>query len=70
VPDRMLGRANASMRVMVGTMLPLGALTAGLFASIAGMQTTMLIAAIGGLSASLWVIFSPIRRLREMPSLS
>jgi MFS family permease len=69
VPDRLLGRANASMHFIAGGLLPIGALAAGALADHIGMKATLFIGGFGLLVASLWVIFSPIRELRKQPSL-
>lgn len=67
VPDRLLGRANATMQFIAGGLLPVGALTAGVLADHIGMRSTLFVAAFGLLFASLWLIFSPVSRLREHP---
>ncbi len=67
VPDRLLGRANASMQFLAGGLLPIGALIAGVVADHFGMRAALFIAASGILFASLWVILSPIRGIREHP---
>jgi hypothetical protein len=63
IPDRFLGRANASANFLEGGMLTIGALLAGLVGGMIGMRLTLLIATIAGLliSSSL-LLFSPVRR--------
>ena len=61
-PDRFLGRVNATMRVMHGGVVPLGALLGGLVAERAGVRQTVLLAGCGTLLAVLWVLGSPVRR--------
>ncbi len=66
IPDRFLGRANASANFLTGGMVTIGALLAGLLAGMIGMRLTLLIAVIAGLVISFsWLVFSPVRRLRE-----
>ncbi|HEX6480959.1 MAG TPA: MFS transporter [Ktedonobacteraceae bacterium] len=63
IPDRFLGRANASANFLVGGMLTIGALLAGLVGGMIGMRLTLLIATIAGLLiASGLLLFSPVRR--------
>jgi MFS family permease len=66
-PDRLQGRMNASMRFLVWGTIPLGALVGGSLGTLLGVYPTLVIAAIGGLIPFLWVLFSPVRRLREYP---
>jgi len=66
VPEHLLGRANASMRVLVEGMVPVGALLAGFVATAIGMRMTLLIAAcLCCLLSPLWLIFSPVWRQRK-----
>ncbi len=63
-PPRLLGRVNASMEFIgVGT-LPLGALVGGMLAEALGVWNALLIGALGGLLAVLWLQLSPVRSLR------
>ncbi len=64
-PERLLGRMNASVSFVVFGIPTVGALLGGLLGQSAGLQKTLVIAAIGELLACLWIFFSPIRRLRE-----
>ncbi len=69
VPEHLLGRANASMRVLVEGMVPVGALLAGFAAEAIGMRMTLLIAAcLCCLLAPMWLVFSPIKQMREAPA--
>jgi MFS family permease len=67
VPDRLLGRANASMQFLIGGLAPLGALLGGWLGEVIGMRPTLWIAIGGLLLSTLWLIFSPVRDLRETP---
>ncbi len=67
VPDHLLGRANASMQVMVGGLGPVGALVGGLLAGALGAQATLFIAALGILASTVWLVASPVRGMREAP---
>lgn len=66
-PPRLQGRMNSVMRFIVWGTIPLGALTGGALAGVLGLRETMVVGAIGSAFAVLWIVFSPQRRLREMP---
>lgn len=65
VPDRLLGRANASMAVIVGGLGPLGALAGGLLGTWLGIRPTLFLAVAGILAAALWLLASPVRHMHE-----
>jgi MFS family permease len=69
VPDRLLGRATASMGFLVGGLGPVGALLGGLLGELIGARYTLAIAVIAITLAPLWLFFSPARALREPPRL-
>jgi MFS family permease len=66
-PPRLQGRMNSVMRFIVWGTIPLGALLGGALASTIGLRETIVVGAIGGSLAVLWIVFSPQRHLREMP---
>lgn len=66
-PERLLGRMNASMRFLVWGPMPIGALLGGALGSTIGIRPALLVSAIGSSLAFLWVYFSPLRWLREVP---
>jgi predicted MFS family arabinose efflux permease len=65
--DAMLGRVGSTMHLVEAGLAPIGALTAGLLAEVIGVRETLAIAAAGVSSAALWILFSPIPKLREPP---
>ena len=67
-PLDMQGRMNATMRFIVWGTLPLGSLAGGLLASFLSLRTTILIGAAISALAFLWVLLSPVRSLRTIPS--
>mgnify|MGYP001558783333 FL=1 len=67
VPLRLQGRMNATMRFLVWGTLPFGALVGGILGVIIGIRLTILIMAVGGSLAFLWVLLSPVRSLKEVP---
>jgi predicted MFS family arabinose efflux permease len=66
-PAHLLGRINAAAHLMFGGVLPVGALLGGALAEAIGLRAAMFTGAIGFLLSTLWLIFSPIRRLQHLP---
>ena len=66
-PDRLLGRMNATMRFVVWGVLPIGALIGGIMGAVFGLRTTLWIGALGQAVAGIWLLASPMRRLRDFP---
>ncbi|GAC1326082.1 MAG: MFS transporter [Mycobacteriales bacterium] len=66
-PAALLGRMNASTRFIVWGVMPLGSLAGGVLGSAVGIRTTLYVAALGQSLAVLWVIFSPLFGLRDVP---
>lgn len=67
-PLDMQGRMNATMRFIVWGTIPLGSLIGGVLASFLPLRTTILIGATVASVAFLWVLVSPVRSLREIPT--
>lgn len=66
-PERMLGRVNATQRMVIyGTPL-VGALLGGFFGEVFGSRITLVMASGGQIAAAMWLAFSPVRELRELP---
>ena len=65
-PGELLGRVNAAMQLLTAGMIPLGALASGALAGSLGMRPTLYISVAGVLLSSLWLIFSPLRSIREL----
>ncbi|MBI3859397.1 MAG: MFS transporter [Thaumarchaeota archaeon] len=67
VPKEVQGRMNATMRTLVWGTLPIGSLLGGASGDLIGTQETIgLMAALGSL-AFLWILFSPVRGVKEFP---
>jgi MFS family permease len=66
-PPELLGRMNAAVRWIVWGTLPLGGLLGGALGSLIGIRPTLWVAAVGGWAAGLWVFFSPLRTMRDVP---
>ncbi|HXB69740.1 MAG TPA: MFS transporter [Candidatus Acidoferrales bacterium] len=65
-PHRLLGRVNAATHLIFQGILPLGALAGGAIAQGIGVRNTILIAAGGILLSTLWLVCSPVRRVRDL----
>ncbi|MDQ0993889.1 MFS transporter [Streptomyces sp. V3I7] len=63
-PARLLGRANASYRFLTWGPMPLGALLGGGLIETIGFHWTLIALGIGFNTAWLWVVFSPVPRMR------
>ena len=66
-PPRLQGRMNSVMRFMVWGTIPLGGLLGGALATWIGLRETIVVGAVGGGLAFLWLLLSPQRHLHEMP---
>jgi hypothetical protein len=66
-PDPLQGRVNATFRVIVWGVSPIGALMGGLLGEAVGLRATLLIGALGVFLEFGWVLFSPVRSLRQLP---
>jgi MFS family permease len=66
-PDHLLGRMNASYRLVIFGAIPLGSLLGGALGGTIGLRSTLLVSALALLGAPLWVWFSPVRKLRRLP---
>jgi MFS family permease len=67
-PDRLLGRMNATMRFVVWGVLPIGALVGGVLGTAFGLRPTLWIGALGEALSGLWLVFSPMRTMRDFPA--
>ncbi|SFQ33524.1 Predicted arabinose efflux permease, MFS family [Amycolatopsis arida] len=67
-PDHLLGRMNASIRCVVWGTLPLGALAGGLLGEWIGVPATVWVAAAASTVAVAWVLCSPLRTMRDVPT--
>jgi MFS family permease len=67
-PDLMLGRMNASYRFVAWGTVPIGSLLGGWLGGAIGLRPTLTIGALGLLASAGWIVFSPIRRLHDLPA--
>jgi MFS family permease len=66
-PEHLRGRMNASYRLIVSGMLPIGALLGGFLGEWIGLRYTLLVGSLGLLSTWLWIWFSPVPKLHARP---
>lgn len=64
-PHHLLGRVNAAFLWICFGVIPLGALLGGTLGSRLGLRTALWICVLGTWSAALFVVFSPLRRMRD-----
>ena len=67
VPDRLRARVSGAYMVVNYGVRPLGALTGGLLGSAVGLRGTLWIASVGAITGVLWLLPSPILRMKELP---
>jgi predicted MFS family arabinose efflux permease len=65
-PDRIRARAAGTFRFINYGVRPIGALLGGGLGTAIGLQTTLWIGVIGALAGVVWLLFSPIPRLRAV----
>jgi predicted MFS family arabinose efflux permease len=66
-PDHLLGRVNASFRLVGLGVSPLGSLLGGALGAAFGLRTGLLVAVLGMFIAPLIVLLSPVRRATALP---
>jgi MFS family permease len=66
-PDNLQGKMNATMRFLVWGVFPVGGLLGGILGEAVGLRTTILISGIGLLGSAVWVIFSPVGKMKAIP---
>jgi MFS family permease len=67
VPDRLRARVSGAYMVVNYGVRPLGALVGGALGTWIGLRPTLWIATVGAIAGVLWLLPSPIPRLRELP---
>jgi predicted MFS family arabinose efflux permease len=65
-PDRVRARMSATFKFVNYGIRPIGALLGGALGTAIGLQTTLWIGVIGALAGVIWLVFSPIPRLRTV----
>ena len=67
IPDRLRARVAGAYMVVNYGVRPIGALVGGLLGAWIGVRTTLWIGWAGALAGVLWLLPSPLMRLRELP---
>jgi predicted MFS family arabinose efflux permease len=67
-PPRLQGRMNSVMRFIVWGTIPLGNVAGGALGTWIGLRETLVVGALGASTAFLWILFSPMRGVRDMPT--
>jgi MFS family permease len=67
-PDRLRARVTGAHRFVNYGIRPVGALVGGALGATIGLRPTLWIGSLGALLALLWLVPSPIPRLRELPA--
>ncbi|HEY0260468.1 MAG TPA: MFS transporter [Lacisediminihabitans sp.] len=67
-PRPLLGRMNASIRFVVWGVMPIAGIVSGLLSTAVGVVATVWIGGIGSTAACVFVLFSPLLGMRELPS--
>lgn len=65
-PDEKLGRVNATYGFVTGVLGTLGIFVGGLIGQALGVRSAVVVAALGGLTAVLWLVLSPIRKMERL----
>jgi predicted MFS family arabinose efflux permease len=67
-PGHLMGRVNSAMHLVFRGVMPLGSLAGGALAEAAGIRTALFAGAVGVLLSTLWLVFSPVRHIRDLPA--
>ncbi|MFD0341062.1 MFS transporter [Streptomyces sp. NPDC127117] len=66
IPDGMRSRVAGAYSTINYGVRPVGAVVGGLLATLIGLRATLLVAAVGGALSLLWLLPSPIPRIRSL----
>jgi MFS family permease len=67
IPDPLRARVSGAQRTINYGIRPIGALLGGALGATLGVRSTMWIATIGAIAGVLWVLPSPVAKLRDLP---
>ncbi|WP_406058161.1 MFS transporter [Streptomyces sp. NBC_01077] len=68
IPDAVRARVMGAFRTLNHGFRPLGALVGGFLGTVIGLHPTLWVATVGAVFAVLWLLPSPLPRMRELPS--
>ncbi len=66
IPDRLLGRVNASLSFLMWGTWPVGTFLGGVLGQLVGVRTALLIGGFGMGLALIWILLSPLRNTQEV----
>jgi MFS family permease len=66
-PSLLLGRVSATSGFIISGMLPLGGLVGGALGQTLGLRSAIVLAACASMLSFLWILFSPVRSLDQLP---
>jgi len=66
-PDRIRARATGAFRTINYGIRPVGAFLGGVLGSVIGVRETLVLVTVAPLLGVLWLVWSPVLRLRELP---
>jgi MFS family permease len=69
-PASAQGRVTVAYGFLIGALIPVSAILAGVLGERLGLRATLFVAAAGVPVSMLWLIFSPVRKLRTLDDLS
>jgi MFS family permease len=67
VPSSLRSRVTGAYMVVNYGVRPVGSVLGGALGAALGLRPTLLVAAVGGVAGVLWLLPSPLRRLRRLP---
>ena len=67
IPHRMRARVSGMFRTVNYGVRPVGALLGGALGTLLGVHTTLWVSGVGAALGALWLLRSPIPRMRELP---
>ncbi len=67
VPARMRARVSGAYQTVNYGVRPIGSLLGGALGTVLGLRPTLWIATVGALAGVLWLLPSPVRRMRDLP---
>jgi Na+/melibiose symporter-like transporter len=66
-PDRLRGRATGAFNFVNWGIRPLGSLAGGALGATLGVRPALWVTSVAAIAGSLWLLPSPVPRLRELP---
>lgn len=70
IPDGMRSRVAGAYSTINYGVRPVGALAGGVLATLVGLRPTLVVAAVGGALSVLWLLPSPVPRIRSLSALA